>query len=366
MPSDNSILDPYEPVEKDGWTKISLGGDNHCAAIVSAVVGNYDRLNGGRPRPTADDLRAFEQEKVTIVRHTANDFNAGAIIGEEGKVFIVRGDTFALLPKGKRTNGHQLRIDRILDIFPGYVFEQARNSVLAIRAHFPKLRLLTPERLRELPANSNTMSLCCFGTWQMPDGAATDAIQLVHEYYPEDDICETTLLLRPEYGFSEHGSCYGQQLLSSFGEVVDYQPISLRESLELADLDFDEAYSRLFDSEVSRISDSTVVESERITMSERKYRDIRAAMPQPRQVEYVSKDDYRRQKTALTRAINSGDPRAILAAVEKTLGQWSGKAWPDDWNRWRIALEDAAWKSRFDDDDGLSAELFAAVDVLFP
>jgi len=57
--------------------------------------------------------------------------------------------------------------------------------------------------------------------------------------------------------------------------------------------------------------------------------------------EYITNADYRRQKSALTRAINSGDPVKVLDTVEKTLDEWSGKAWPDAWHRWNIALNDA-------------------------
>jgi hypothetical protein len=57
--------------------------------------------------------------------------------------------------------------------------------------------------------------------------------------------------------------------------------------------------------------------------------------------EYISQADYRRQKTALTRAINSRVPVQVLATVEKTLDQWAGKAWPDAWHRWSVALSDA-------------------------
>ncbi len=55
----------------------------------------------------------------------------------------------------------------------------------------------------------------------------------------------------------------------------------------------------------------------------------------------ISNADYRRQKTALTRAINSKVPELVLAACEKVLHEWYGKAWPDDWHRWVRALEDA-------------------------
>ena len=96
---------------------------------------------------------------------------------------------------------------------------------------------------------------------------------------------------------------------------------------------------------------------------------IEASTPR---TEYISNDEYRKQKSALTRAVNSGDPAKVLATVEKTLEQWRGKAWPDDWNRWRIALEDAAWAQRriyldtMSSEDGeLFEELQAASLVLF-
>lgn len=57
--------------------------------------------------------------------------------------------------------------------------------------------------------------------------------------------------------------------------------------------------------------------------------------------EYVTKAEFTRQKSRLTRAQNTGDPLAVLVAVEKTLDEWSGKAWPDDWARWARALDDA-------------------------
>jgi hypothetical protein len=58
-------------------------------------------------------------------------------------------------------------------------------------------------------------------------------------------------------------------------------------------------------------------------------------------MEYITKADFRRQKTALTKAINSKDPFRVLETVEKTLGEWQGKCWPDDWARWSVALWDA-------------------------
>jgi hypothetical protein len=58
---------------------------------------------------------------------------------------------------------------------------------------------------------------------------------------------------------------------------------------------------------------------------------------------YLDNATYKRQKGALTRAVNSGDPLKVLAAVERTLDEWDGKAWPDGWATWSVALDDASW-----------------------
>lgn len=48
------------------------------------------------------------------------------------------------------------------------------------------------------------------------------------------------------------------------------------------------------------------------------------------------------QKSALTRAVNSGDPAKIIATTKKAVAQWEEKGyWPDAWHRWNIALSDA-------------------------
>lgn len=91
---------------------------------------------------------------------------------------------------------------------------------------------------------------------------------------------------------------------------------------------------------------------------------LRASMPKR---EYISNEEYRKQKAALTRAINSGDPLKVLAACEKVVNDWSTKVWPDDWSRWRRALEDAAAKAKQEQDNWeLGEELQAASYVLFP
>lgn len=53
--------------------------------------------------------------------------------------------------------------------------------------------------------------------------------------------------------------------------------------------------------------------------------------------------EFRKQKAALTRAINSGERDKVLLACTKALREWNqpGRAWPDDWSRWQRALDDA-------------------------
>ena len=51
---------------------------------------------------------------------------------------------------------------------------------------------------------------------------------------------------------------------------------------------------------------------------------------------------YPKQKAALTRAKNSGDPHKVVAAVEKAVAEWNEVgAFPDGWHTWNIAYSDA-------------------------
>lgn len=51
---------------------------------------------------------------------------------------------------------------------------------------------------------------------------------------------------------------------------------------------------------------------------------------------------WTQQKSALTRAINSNNPRKVIVTTEKTVGEWEQTgSWPDDWARWQRALDDA-------------------------
>lgn len=51
---------------------------------------------------------------------------------------------------------------------------------------------------------------------------------------------------------------------------------------------------------------------------------------------------HRVHKAALTRAINSGEPRKVEDACRAAVREWDEiGAWPDDWSRWQRALDDA-------------------------
>ena len=86
---------------------------------------------------------------------------------------------------------------------------------------------------------------------------------------------------------------------------------------------------------------------------------------------YVTNAEFRKQKSRLTRAVNSGDPLNVLKACEDTLAEWAGKAWPDDWSRWARALDDAYSKfvrsdAYYDDqdiNDGRIARRFRACEI---
>ena len=51
--------------------------------------------------------------------------------------------------------------------------------------------------------------------------------------------------------------------------------------------------------------------------------------------------EYRRLKSALTRATNSGDPLKVLAVCREAVRSFEEHGYPDDWMRFRRAAEDA-------------------------
>lgn len=232
-----------------GFRTIKLSGEPYANAIVGAVAANYNRVSE-RSRPTYEDLYDKIGEKITLIRAGENMMGSGILNAIEGKLF--EGSSgLGILPKGARSKGYRVDPDRVLDVLDGYCTDQARALTENVRSVYPDLRNLTRERLVQLPGEGEgeTLSLAVFGEWRMPDSRSADSIWLIGEYWPEDDICDRcVLLIRPEHGFSESGSVYGEQLLRSnaVGEIVDFEPLSFREAIGLCDLDFDEASRRVF------------------------------------------------------------------------------------------------------------------------
>ena len=233
------------------FVRIAISGSGHCTAIINAVRDNYNRLVD-RPKPELEDIEAYNGQKVTLITCGENMLGGGMIKAQEGKIFSSTPGTVAMLPKGARTKGFRIKPENVLAILPGYDTSQAALFVADARWHFPELTEIDHDRLCQLPEwdgegeESAPITLCAFGTWRMPDGASSDAIQLIATYDKENDICDGgVLLIRPEFGISEHGSCYGRQITHSFGEVKGFEPITLREGLELCNLDFDEAMKRV-------------------------------------------------------------------------------------------------------------------------
>lgn len=64
---------------------------------------------------------------------------------------------------------------------------------------------------------------------------------------------------------------------------------------------------------------------------------------------YLSKGQYRADKTRLTKAVRSGNHRRIIDTVTETFESWDAGdfAWPDDWHRWEMARYDAEMALRW-------------------
>ena len=82
----------------------------------------------------------------------------------------------------------------------------------------------------------------------------------------------------------------------------------------------------------------------------------RALARADRRAQATPKVDYaalnrmvRRQRAALTRAVNSGDPERVIIACRDAVTEWNqpGAMWPDEWSRWQRALADVLpWNHR--------------------
>ena len=250
--ADTNLMNGIVEEKTDFGTSFKLSGEPWANALTAAVVANYTRVTE-RPRPTEEDLVSKIGQKVTLVLAGENMLGSQGMTAREGTLFAGSKTGLAILPKGKRSKGYVVDPKNVLDIFDGYNTLAAIGTTAEVRATYPNLRNLTPERLASLPGEGEmgdeiTLSLAVFGTWRMPWAVATDAIWLIGEYWPEHDICDRgVLLIRPEHGVSEHGSVYGQQLLrGNVGVVVDFTPIPYGEAIALCDADFDEASAAVF------------------------------------------------------------------------------------------------------------------------
>lgn len=68
-----------------------------------------------------------------------------------------------------------------------------------------------------------------------------------------------------------------------------------------------------------------------------------AARPEPRRIDYERMNRVMpKQKAALTRAIKTGDAEKIAKVCKASVTEWNEiGAWPDNWHRWQVALNDA-------------------------
>lgn len=218
--------------------RFNLSGEPHAAVIVEAVAENYHRI---AHRPTIIDLDLLYDEQVTLLRYTHGVMGHAQIAIQEGKLFRgSRGD--AILPKGKRNKGFSLPLESVLDLEIGYnKGTLLRERVATVRAHFPETEKLTQADLDALPNRGNTCSLAVFASTPMPDGKMVGAVYLCHSYMRGEDDIVDNVLIAPDPWYSEHGSMYGKDLRRVGGKIVNFDPISFREAMDLTDRPYEEA-----------------------------------------------------------------------------------------------------------------------------
>jgi hypothetical protein len=76
-----------------------------------------------------------------------------------------------------------------------------------------------------------------------------------------------------------------------------------------------------------------------------------AARGGPRRIDYERMNRvHPKQLAALTRAKKSGDPERIAVVCKAAIIEWNEiGAWPDDWHRWQVALDDSLhWSQHID------------------
>jgi len=60
---------------------------------------------------------------------------------------------------------------------------------------------------------------------------------------------------------------------------------------------------------------------------------------------YLTNQQFKAAKAALTRAVRSGDRQRVIDHVAATFDRWDRDdvAYPDDWHRWERARQDALY-----------------------
>lgn len=224
-----------------------LAPDPVKQAIVRAIIQNHSR-------PDVDLIEA-NNTRATIAIEGTNAFGASGANAREVTLFRAPDGRLAFKDKGARNKAFYLNQDALLDLEPGFgQVDVLRTRLAATRVTLPQLEPLTREHLLALPTDAvndeghtSDCTLAIFGTWTLGDGSeCADAVWFCCGYDPEDDIVDNVLIVRPEVGFSEHGSDYGQNFLRrSCGVVVGFKPITFKAALDLTDANHDDVLATL-------------------------------------------------------------------------------------------------------------------------
>ncbi len=83
------------------------------------------------------------------------------------------------------------------------------------------------------------------------------------------------------------------------------------------------------------------MDARRLILKAQRRDELRAVATQPVDYDQLNKM-VRRQRAALTRAVNSGERDKVILAAAKAVREWNqpGCMWPDDWSRWQRAVDD--------------------------
>jgi hypothetical protein len=149
--------------------RISICGDRHLSALISAVVDRYPvpetAAAFGMMGPVLDDVPIGVDEviealaadgkehKVTFIKAGENMLGASLLTAIEGRLFPTTHPECiaAYFPKGATRKGYGIRRGSVLDIVPGYDTHTLKARVDAVLDGLPKLAELTKDDLVALP-----------------------------------------------------------------------------------------------------------------------------------------------------------------------------------------------------------------------